>query len=95
MKTVVIYTYDPAREADRAALRPKHLAYMSQLQDEGKLTFAGAWVEEPETPGALLLLNTENPEEAREWLQQDPNQLAGIVQNIATHKWNPTVGEVA
>ena len=89
---IVIYHYDPARENDRATLRPEHLAYCTNLQKSGKLQFAGAWIDEPETPGALLLMNVETPEEALMFLKHDPNQVHGIVTKIETHAWNPAVG---
>lgn len=88
----MIYTYDPDREAERQALRPRHLQYMSALRDKGRLSLAGAWIDEPNAPGALLVLNTDDPLEALDWLKEDPNQLEHIVTSIETHRWTPAVG---
>lgn len=91
-KVIVIYHYDPQRESDRATLRPEHLAYLGNLEKSGKLQFAGAWINESEHPGALLLLNVSTFEEALNYLKHDPNQVHGIVQRIETHFWEPAVG---
>lgn len=93
-KTVVIYTYDSSLEEKRAALRPKHLAYLRKLLDEGKLDCGGAWIDEPQSPGALLVMNTDNPKEALDWLERDPNRVEHIVTAVETHQWSPAVGSI-
>ena len=91
-KIVVIYHYDPTRESDRATIRPEHLAYLGNLEKSGKLQAAGAWMNETEKPGALILMNVETAEEALTYLKHDPNQVHGLVQEIETHQWGPAIG---
>lgn len=69
------------------SLPEKHLTYIKQLADEGKLLMSGPL----EYGGSILILNTQSAKEAREWLKEDPAVWSGLYR-IEILPWNARIG---
>lgn len=75
---------DNTHEA-RMAARPKHLARLQALADQGRLVIAGP-NPLPEDPthfsGSLVIADFDSLDEAEAWAQQDPYVDAGVYEEI-------------
>lgn len=85
-----------AYSADSAALdetRPSHRAYLRSLVDDGALRASGPYV--GTEPSALLIVVADSAQTVRGLLDQDPFQVAGLVERTEITEWNPVIGAFA
>ncbi len=73
----------------RLAARPRHLARLQQLKDEGRLLLAGPHPaidnEEPGNAGftgSLVIAQFEDIDAARQWADADPYVAGGVYQRV-------------
>lgn len=67
--------------ADREATRPLHLAYLEA--NVTKVLAAGAKLDENElSGGSFYLIDTEDREEAEQFIASDPYSVAGLITNV-------------
>lgn len=70
----------------RQRLRDAHIAYRKGLRRQ--LLLAGPLLSESGSPvGSLVLLEAENPSEARKLANSDPYAVAGLFETVAVHKY--------
>ena len=74
---------------DRLAARPKHLARLTALQDQGRLILAGPHPAiDSEDPGeagfsgSLVVAEFDSIEDAKAWADDDPYVSAGVYANV-------------
>lgn len=89
----VIYTYSDDAEL-RAAVRPRHRAYLGELGDQGVCLVAGAWAP-GEPPGALLVFRADSKDEVAELLANDPFVTEGYVIDKQIFEWPAGIGPLA
>lgn len=84
----VIYTYDQAQADLTAEVRPHHREFLKSLFDTGALKASG-----PLDGGrALIVVEAESVEGARELLVRDPFNEAGVISDIDVAKWTVIYG---
>lgn len=86
----VIYRYS----TDSAALdehRPVHKDYLRSLFEQGHIVVSGP-LAEGGSPGALLILDAENPEKVAALLDKDPFHGLGLIAEREIRRWNPAFG---
>lgn len=89
----VIYTYSDDAEL-RAAVRPRHRAYLSGLGEQGICLVAGAWAP-TEPPGGLLIFRAETKDEVADLVSADPFVTEGYVIDKKIIEWPPGIGPLA
>ncbi|MGI9234785.1 MAG: YciI family protein [Woeseiaceae bacterium] len=74
---------------NRIRVRPKHLARLQALQDEGRLLLAGPHpaVDSPDPgpagfTGSLVIVDFPTLDDARDWAEKDPYADAGIYRSV-------------
>jgi uncharacterized protein YciI len=74
---------------DRLAARPKHLARLNELQDQGRLILAGPHPAidsddpgEAGFSGSLVVAEFESLQAAKAWADADPYVAAGVYANV-------------
>lgn len=84
----VQYQYVP--DADLVnAIRPAHRAWLQEQLDGGSLLASGPLVD---YPGALLVWRAESVEAVNELLNQDPFDIAGLIDEREIREWLPVFG---
>lgn len=68
-----------------AETRPAHREYLGTLREAGKLAASGPFTDDS---GALIVYETETPEEAEDLIQNDPFNKAGVFQTYELRPWN-------
>ena len=91
----VEYVYDPQKTEKIAQVKPEHRAHLSKLYQAGKLQAAGAWLDQPEHPGALLLVYAESAEDALDMLSEDPFLLAQVILERKVRHWQVPIGSIS
>lgn len=86
----VEYTY-PDVPGAVAAARPAHRAFLRSLFEEGSLLASGPLPDET-TPGALLIIRTDNHEAVSALLAADPFAQAKLIATTTIRQWNPVIG---
>lgn len=73
----------------RAASRPRHLAYVREMIDKGRILFAGPnpSIDSPEPgpagfSGSLIIAEFESLEAARAWSRDDPYTQDGVFESV-------------
>ncbi|WP_028709287.1 YciI family protein [Propionicicella superfundia] len=89
----VIYTYSDDTEL-RAAVRPRHRAYLGGLGEQSICLVAGAWTP-TEPPGALLVFRADSKEEVEDLLANDPFVTEGYVVDKQIFEWGAGIGPLA
>lgn len=86
--TVIGHDVPDSRE-QRARVRPKHLAYLRALQDEGRLLAAGPRpavdATDPDAAGyagSIVIAEFDNIDDARAWAEADPYMLEGVFERV-------------
>ncbi len=79
---VISYISDEAKVTE---VRPEHRKYLTGLQEQGKLAMAGPFTD---GSGALIIYEAGSPEEARELIQADPFNKAGVFVRYDVKPWN-------
>lgn len=73
----------------RLDTRPEHVAYLTRLNEEGKLAFAGPFVGADGKPtGSLVVVKADTIEAARALGEADPYAKAGLFANVEVKAWN-------
>lgn len=85
----IIATDVPDSAAKRAATRPRHLAYLSQLIDDGRVLLAGPHpaIDSPEPgpagmSGSLIVAEFSTLQDAKDWAANDPYSLEGVFESV-------------
>lgn len=75
--------------SNRLAVRPQHLSRLQALQDQGRLILAGPHPAiESENPseagftGSLVVAEFDSLDDARQWADNDPYQMAGVYSHV-------------
>jgi uncharacterized protein len=82
MKFAAVFRYDNKDKIDE--IRPAHREYLGQLQAEGKLHTAGPFTDDS---GALIVYEVDTEQEARDLIESDPFNEAGIFASYAIKPW--------
>ncbi|HEV7255188.1 MAG TPA: YciI family protein [Mesorhizobium sp.] len=73
----------------RMETRPAHIAFLERLNAEGKLTFAGPFLDSEGKPdGSLVVVNAGSLDEAKAMLAEDPYAKAGLFEFTDFRAWN-------
>ena len=73
----------------RLDARPDHVAYLNELNANGKLAFAGPFLGDDGKPtGSLVAVKVETIEEARQIADNDPYAKAGLFAHVEVKAWN-------
>lgn len=72
-----------------AAIRPIHREWLQQQLNEGSLKASGPMVD---VAGALLIFEVEDLESLASLLDNDPFDIAGVIQERVIQQWNPVFG---
>jgi uncharacterized protein len=83
---VLEYRYTDAEL--RARLRPRHLAYMRSLLDNGTLVLAGPWADQS---GALVVFSTEDEGQAWALVEADPYTIEGATNEHRLREWTVVI----
>jgi uncharacterized protein YciI len=82
-------TDKPSSLQVRLDTRPEHVAYLNRLNEEGKLAFAGPFLDEDGKPnGSLVVVKAETVEAARALAEADPYAKAGLFAGVEIKPWN-------
>jgi hypothetical protein len=86
----IIGTDVPDSLSKRAATRPRHLEYIRQLIDDGRVLLAGPLpaIDSPDPgpagmAGSLIVAEFESLREAKAWAAADPYSREGVFQSVA------------
>jgi uncharacterized protein YciI len=94
-------TYEYVDDAARLAeLRPAHRAHLASLHRTGSLIASGPLgdigaEEAPRSPGALLIVEANYPDEALEILDADPFWVRGLIRRRDARAWPLVYGAFA
>lgn len=85
----IIGTDAPRSTANRAQTRPRHMAYIRPLMDQGRLILAGPTpaIDSPEPgpagmTGSLIVAEFESLDAAKAWAAEDPYVLEGVFEHV-------------
>lgn len=77
-------------DADVAAVRPEHRAYLATLKDGGFLKASGPYVG-TDRDRALLIFNAQDEAKLVELLDADPMSINDIIETRTITEWNPVL----
>ncbi|MGL6075882.1 MAG: YciI family protein [Fimbriiglobus sp.] len=83
---VIEYISDTAKVGE---IRPLHRAYLTSLQEAGKLVVAGPFLDDF---GSLIVYEANSPEEAEELIRNDPFHANGIFVRWTVRPWKTVFG---
>lgn len=89
---LVEYTYDPAKNAERDALRPDHRAWLGDLLERDIVVTSGPFAD---GLGALIIVDTADADTVALLFTHDPFTKADLVANIRITEWVPVLGQLA
>ena len=73
----------------RMAQRPDHVAFLDALNAEGKLGFAGPFLDEAGKPcGSLVVIEAADRDAAEGIARSDPYARAGLFADVQIRPWN-------
>ncbi|WP_173933422.1 YciI-like protein [Chelativorans sp. Marseille-P2723] len=73
----------------RMDTRPEHLAHLEKLDAEGKLVFAGPFLDDEGKPcGSMVAVRAAAKADAEAMANADPYALAGLFESIKVRPWN-------
>jgi uncharacterized protein len=85
---------DPSKRTREQPFWDEHVKFIDELVDDGVVLMGGPLVDERGMPqGALLILNAESENEAREKLKNDPWFQKGILKLESVKRWEIFVDE--
>lgn len=88
---VLICKDKPGMVETRLSNRPAHVDYLNRLNEEGKLHFAGPFLDDDGKPcGSLIAFEAEDRAGARALADGDPYAKAGIFESVEISPWNWT-----
>lgn len=85
----VEYVYDADSAELRDEHRPVHRQWLSELQEQGRMLAAGAFVD---GAGALLIFTADDESDLHALLKQDPFAVVGAISGMKTTEWKPGLG---
>jgi len=86
---VILCKDKPGHLQMRMDTRPEHIAYLEKLNAEGKLKFAGPFLDDEEKPcGSLVAVEAPSLAEAETLAKADPYSLAGLFESSEIRPWN-------
>lgn len=88
----VHYTYSDD-SAGRDEHRSAHRAFLGGLADEGVVLASGPLAGEG-TDQALILVEHDSTESARELLRQDPFAQQGLIEAVDVREWDVVIGDI-
>jgi uncharacterized protein YciI len=75
----------------RLDTRPEHVEWLNKLDAEGRLAFAGPFLDGDGKPnGTLMVVKAENLDDAKATSAADPYAKAGLFASVAIRPWNWT-----
>ncbi|WP_418276966.1 YciI family protein [Isoptericola jiangsuensis] len=90
----VTYTYADAPER-LDETRPEHRAYLGRLHEAGTVVVSGPLpASSDHRAGALLILRADDADDALRTLQDDPFQVAGLIEACTAREWVPVIGSL-
>ena len=79
----------PGHLQTRFDARPDHVAFLTRLNTEGTLKFAGPFLGEDGKPnGSLVVIEAADLTAARGILSRDPYAMAGLFEHVEFQAWN-------
>ena len=84
MKYAAIIEYITDAEKVQA-IRPVHREYLGKLKEQGKLAASGPF---HDGSGALIIYETETPEDAEALVREDPFNQNGVFVSWVIRPWN-------
>ena len=84
--------YEDAQSQDREANNPAHREWLAAGVAEGAIATVGPFVD---GSGALLLVDADDDEAARDFVNRDPHCVKGLVSEITVRGWMPVYGALA
>lgn len=81
-------------DADVAAVRPEHRAYLRTLVDAGQLRASGPYVG-VERDSALLIFEAPDATGVQKLIDADPMSVQGVLESSTITQWNPILGVFA
>lgn len=89
MLFAILCTDKPGALQLRLDTRPVHVAHLNRLNEEGKLAFAGPFLDADGKPnGSLVVVKADSIEAARELAEADPYAKAGLFATVDVKPWN-------
>jgi len=86
---VILCKDKPGHLQMRMDTRPEHVAYLDKLNTEGKLKFAGPFLDGEGKPcGSLVAVEAASLAEAEALAKSDPYSLAGLFESSEIRQWN-------
>lgn len=80
----------------RIDTRPTHVAFLEKLNAEGKLAFAGPFLDDEGKPnGSLVVVEAPDKAAAAELSAADPYAQAGLFASVEIRQWNWTFNKPA
>jgi uncharacterized protein YciI len=70
--------------------RPAHRDYLSSLFGQGRIVVSGPLTSGG--PGALLILDAEDPDKVAALLDEDPFHVLGLIAEREIRRWSPAFG---
>ncbi len=89
---LVEYTYDPAKNAERDALRPDHRAWLGDLLERDIVVTSGPFAD---GLGALIIVDTADADTVALLFTHDPFAKADLLANVRITEWVPVLGQLA
>ena len=78
-------------DADVAAVRPDHRAYLATIVDAGQLRASGPFVG-TERDSALLIFEAPDADTVRALIAADPMSVNNVLESATITQWNPVLG---
>jgi uncharacterized protein YciI len=79
----------PGHLQTRLAIRPGHVAYLDELNADGRLKFAGPFLDGDGKPcGSLVAVEAADRAAAESLSRADPYAMAGLFESVEIHPWN-------
>lgn len=78
-------------DADVAAVRPEHRAYLRTLVEAGQLRASGPYVG-TERDSALLIFEAGDRASVQALIDADPMSIHGVLESSTATEWNPILG---
>ena len=94
---IILKDYENAQEKRTKSL-DAHLAYLRQLKHNDQLISAGPLMHPEavgiEPCGSIFIVNFENEEAVKNWLSQEPFNLAGVYQKIEIYSYLEFINQI-
>jgi uncharacterized protein len=83
----VTYAYSANTSAGRDEHRPRHVEFLREQFNDGRLVKSGPFGPQ-EDPGALLIIDADSKADAEALMDRDPFYLNGLVEQRSIRQWN-------